>query len=53
MYTKLEDSAPNPIREFDVAGFRSVSGILPGPVLYKSGTMDIKFDEMIKKVDEK
>ncbi len=53
MYTKLEDSAPNPIREFDVAGFSSVSGFLPGPVLYKSGAMGIKFDETIKREDEK
>ena len=52
MYTKLEDSAPNPIMEFDDAGFCSVSWFLPESVLYRSKAGGIKFDELNKIIDE-
>ena len=52
MYVKLEDSATNVIREFDVAGIWSVSEFLPNRVLYIGGSLMVKTDEMNKNVDE-
>ena len=52
MYVKLEDSATNLIREFDVAGIWSVSEFLPTRVLYNGGSMKVNIDETNKNVDE-
>ena len=52
MYVKLEDSATNVIREFDVAGIWGVSEFLRARVLYPGGSLKVKTDETNKNVDE-
>ena len=52
MYVKLEDSATNLIREFEVAGIWSVSEFHLTRQLYNCGSVNVKTDEIKKNIDE-